>query len=89
MPNRTIAPKITNAVDFQLTLPPYKKYTLKNGVHVYAIDLGELDTLMVNLVFTAGNWFEEKNLIAASTNHLLKNGTSQKSALEINEHFEY
>src|SRR5579871_1028429 len=89
MPNRTIAPKITDAVDFHLTLPPYKKYTLKNGVEVYAIDLGELDTLMVNFIFSAGNWFEEKNLVAATANHLLKNGTSQKNAFQINEHFEY
>lgn len=89
MLNRTIAPEITNAVDFHLVLPPYKKYVLKNGVEVYAIDLGELDTLMVNLVFSAGNCFEEKNLVAATANHLLKNGTSKKTALEINEHFEY
>lgn len=89
MLNRTIAPEITNAVDFHLALPLYKKYILKNGVEVYAVDLGELDTLMVNLVFSAGNWFEEKNLVAATANHLLKNGTSKKTALEINEHFEY
>ena len=89
MPNRTIAPKITDPVDFDLVLPPYQKYCLDNGVEVYAIDLGELDTLLVNLVFNAGNWFEEKNLVAATTNYLLKNGTSQKSAFEINEHFEY
>jgi zinc protease len=89
MVNRTVAPKIINAVDFHLALPPYKKYTLRNAVEVYAIDLGELDTLMVNFVFSAGNWFEEKNLVAATANYLLKNGTSKKTALEINEHFEY
>ena len=89
MLNRTIAPIITNAVDFHLALPPYKKYILKNGVEVYAVDIGELDTLMVNLVFSAGNWFEEKNLVAATANYLLKNGTSKKTAFEINEHFEY
>ncbi len=89
MLNRTIAPHITNAVDFHLALPPYKKFVLKNGVEVYALDLGELDTLMVNLVFRAGNWYEEKNLIAATANYLLKNGTSKKTAFQINEHFEY
>ena len=40
-------------------------------------------------VFNAGNWFEKKNLIAASTNFLLKNGTSSKTAFQLNEHFEY
>jgi zinc protease len=89
MLNRKIAPKITDAVDFLLALPPYQKYLLKNGVEVYAINLGELDTLMVNFVFTAGNWFEKRNLVAASTNYLLKNGTTTKNAFQINEHFEY
>ena len=89
MLNRIIAPKITNAVDFHLALPPHKKFILKNSVEVYAVELGELDTLMVNLVFSAGNWFEEKNLIAATANYLLKNGTLTKTAFEINDHFEY
>ena len=58
MLDRTIAPRITNAVDFHLRLPPYNKYLLRNGVEVYAINLGELDTLMINWVFYAGNWIE-------------------------------
>jgi len=32
MLNRIIAPKITNAVDFHLALPPHKKFILKNSV---------------------------------------------------------
>ncbi len=89
MLNRTIAPEIIDAVDFHLALPPYQEHVLQNGVHVYAIDLGEQDTLMLNWVFYAGNWYEEKNLVAATTNYLLKNGTTGKNAFAINEHFEY
>ena len=89
MLNRTLSPRIIDAVDFHLALPPYQKHTLSNGVQVYAIDLGEQDTLMINWVFFAGNWYEEKNMVAATTNHLLKNGTSQKNAFAINEHFEF
>ena len=74
---------------FKITLPPYQEHVLRNGVHVYTIDLGEQDTLMFNWIFYAGNWYEEKNLVAATTNYLLKNGTADKSAFEINEHFEY
>ncbi len=44
---------------------------------------------MMELVFNAGNSYENKNVVAASVNSLIKNGTSKKSALEINEHFEY
>jgi zinc protease len=89
MVNRTIAPAIKDAVDFELTLPPYRQYTLSNGVEVFAIDLGSLDTLMINWVFLAGNWYEEKNLVAAAANSLIKNGTSKHNAFAINEHFEY
>jgi len=89
MLNRTVAPKIKEPVDFTITLPPHKKYTLSNGVEVYAVDMGSEETLMVNWVFYAGNWYEDKKPLAAATNFLLKNGTSKRSAFDINEHFEY
>jgi predicted Zn-dependent peptidase len=89
MPNRNIAPLIVDPVAFDIKLPAYKKYTLSNGVEVYAVDMGTEDTLMVNWVFSAGNWFEKKKTAAATTNFLLKNGTSKRNAFEINEHFEY
>lgn len=87
--DRTIAPKIVDAVDFDLRLKPYRKYTLKNGVDVYAIDAGAEEVMMVEWVYYAGDWYEEKNLVAAATNFMLKNGTSSKTAFQINEHFEY
>lgn len=89
MLNRNIVPPIVDAVDFNLQLQPYQKYTLKNGVEVYAVDAGTEDVMLVEWVFDAGNWYEEKNLQAAVSNSLLKNGTSKKSAFDINEHFEY
>jgi len=89
MLNRKTSPKITDAVEFHLALPPYQKYILKNGVELYTIDLGTQDTLMLSWVFFAGNWYEEKNLVATTANYLLKNGTSGKNAFAINEHFEY
>ncbi|MFT3748789.1 MAG: pitrilysin family protein [Agriterribacter sp.] len=89
MVNRKTAPVIKDAVDFNLELKPYTKFTLDNDVEVYAINAGEEDVIQVELVFYAGNWYEEQNIVAAATNHLLKNGTNTKSAFEINEHFEY
>ena len=87
--NRQIAPAIKDAVEYSLELKPYVKFTLDNGVEVYTIDAGAEEVLQLELVFYAGNWFETQNMVAASTNYLLKNGTSAKSAFEINEHFEY
>ena len=89
MLDRKLAPKIVDAVDFDLKLQPYEKYILKNGVEIYAINAGTEDVMLVEWVFDAGNWYEDKNLQAAVTNNLLKNGTSKKTAFDINEHFEY
>ncbi len=86
---RKKAPAIVDAVNFHLQLKPCQRFTLKNGVEVYAIDAGAEDVMMVEWIFFAGNWLEEKNLIAATTNFLLRNGTSNKTAFQINEHFEY
>lgn len=89
MLNRTQAPTITQPVDFNLHLKPYRHFVLDNGTNVYAIEAGEQDVMMLELVFNAGNWYEDKNIIAASTNFLLKNGTHTKTAFEINEHFDF
>jgi len=89
MLERKVSPRIKDAVEFDLKLKQCDRYTLNNGVQVYAIDAGAEDVLLVDCVFSAGNWFEQKNLVAASTNFLLKNGTSTKNAFAINEHFEY
>jgi predicted Zn-dependent peptidase len=87
--NRKAAPVIKDAIEFNLQLKPYKKFNLINGVPVYTINAGAQEVVQVELVFYAGNWYEEQRSIAAATNYLLKNGTSTKSAFEINEVFEY
>jgi predicted Zn-dependent peptidase len=89
MINRTIPPPIVDAVDFRLSLKPYEKYTLNNGIDVYTIQAGAEEVMQLEWVYFAGNCYEEKNLVAASVNFLLRNGTSQKNAFQINEHFEY
>lgn len=89
MLNRTDAPPIKDAVEFDLKLKPFEKHMLNNGAEVYAINAGAEDVLQLEWVFYAGNWFENQNLVAASTNFLLKNGTSTKTAYQLNEHFEY
>ncbi len=89
MINRKEAPPIVDAVDFKLSLKPYEKFVLKNGVEVYAVNAGAEEVLSLEWVYNAGNCYEEKNLVAASANFLLRNGTSGKTAFQLNEHFEY
>ncbi|MEO6638888.1 MAG: pitrilysin family protein [Ginsengibacter sp.] len=87
--DRTIAPPIKDAIEFNLVLKPYQLFNLNNGAPVYYINDGTEEVAMLEFVFSAGNSFENKNLVATTTNHLIKNGTSKLTALEINEHFEY
>ncbi len=87
--NRKIAPAIVDAVNFNLILKPCRQFTLSNGLPVYAVNAGEQDVIQVELVFFAGNWYEEQKGIAAATNFLLKNGTRNKTAFQINEAFDY
>ena len=89
MPDRKQAPEIVDAVNFDIRLKPAEKFTLKNGVEVYAVNAGAEEVLSLEWVFFAGNWYEEQNLVAATTNFLLRNGTSKRTAFQINEHFEY
>jgi zinc protease len=89
MIERKKAPAIHDAVEFDLELKPVKNFTLDNGVPVYAIDAGTQEVLQVEWVFYAGNWYEDENIVAATTNFLIKNGTSIKSAYVINEDLEF
>jgi zinc protease len=89
MINRKDAPPIVDAVDFKLSLKSCEKFVLKNRVEVYAVNAGAEEVMMLEWVYSAGNCYEDKNLVAASANFLLRNGTSKKTAFQLNEHFEY
>lgn len=86
---RKKAPAIVDAVNFHLQLKAADQFTLRNGMEVYAVNAGAEEVLSLEWVFFAGNWQEEQNLVAASANFLLRNGTSKRTAFQINEHFEY
>ncbi|HET7115188.1 MAG TPA: pitrilysin family protein [Hanamia sp.] len=89
MPNRTIAPLIKDAINFNIKLSPYTLFSLSNGAPVYYINDGAEEVAMIEFVFNAGNNFENKNTVASATNYLIKNGTSKNNAFQITEYFEY
>src|SRR5687768_14532015 len=82
MLDRKKAPEIVDAVNFDLHLKTAGNFKLDNGVPVYTIHAGAEDVLSLEWVFYAGNWHEDKNLVAASTNFLLRNGTSTRTAFQ-------
>lgn len=87
--DRKIQPGIKLPVDFELKLPDCEVFSLSNGVQVYALNMGTEDVLMINWVFYAGNHYEEQNTVAPAANFLLKNGTSSKTAFEIEESIDF
>lgn len=86
--NRKVAPPIKDAVDYTLNLKPYTLFHLDNGIPVYMVDAGTQPVFQLELVYRAGNAFENQHGIASTTNFLLKNGTSTRTAFQINEAFD-
>lgn len=89
MLDRTTAPQIHDAVDFDYKLPPINKATLDNGLPLYWLNAGVQDVVQIDWVFPAGLWYEAKASVAQSTAALLKSGTAKYSAGQINEALEY
>lgn len=89
MIDRKQSPRIKDAVEFDIKIPEIRAFSLDNGIKAYLVPAEEQETLQVEWVFEAGNWYESANLLASSVNALLKNGTSRHSAHQINEMIEY
>ena len=70
--DRTVTPLIKDAIDFDIQLKPYQNFHLDNGVEVYTYEGGAEEVLSMEMVFFAGNTYEQKNWVAAATNFLLK-----------------
>jgi len=85
--NRTQAPEIK--LIEQVTLPEFRLLHLDNGVPVYIINAGEQDVVKLELMFKAGKWYEEKNLVSDYTNRMLREGTSKHSAKTLADKFDY
>ncbi|MFN6374954.1 MAG: M16 family metallopeptidase [Chitinophagia bacterium] len=89
MPDRKVIPVIKDAIDYSISLKQPEIFTLNNGIVVYNINAGAEQVVQLEWVFRAGNWYENKNNVAAAANFLLKNGTSKHSAYEINEYVDF
>lgn len=85
--NRTIQPKYSriDTIDIQQA----KVITLSNGIKVYTIDAGDNDILKVDFVFDAGTKYQDKSLIASTTNSLMQEGTINYNSEQIAEKFDF
>lgn len=85
--DRTQAP-VTAPIE-SVSIPGFELVHLDNGVPVYVINQGEQDVAKIELIFKAGKWFEEKNLVSDLTNRMLREGTSKRNNKQIAEAFDY
>lgn len=85
--NRSVAPKIETIDTIQL--PELDVLELDNGVPVYRIAAGDQDVVKIELLFKAGKWYEQKNLVADFTNRMLREGTKTRAGREIADTFDF
>jgi len=73
----------------RLVLPRPRVIPLDNGMPLYALHFSEQEILKVEAVYHAGRPQEEKPLVARATSRLVREGTQQRSAAELAEHFDF
>ena len=89
MLDRKLTPPVKDAVDFDYILPPVNQEHFQNNIPFYWLNAGVQPVVQIDWVFDAGLWHESQTSVAQSVTALLKNGTTTKSALEINEAIEF
>ena len=89
MLNRTVAPPIHDAVSFSFSLQPCNKVISNNEMPVYWLNAGTQDVVQIEWIFKAGLWQESQTALAQAVASLLKNGTKNYTALQLNESLEF
>lgn len=87
--DRKTPPAIHDAIEFDYVLPAINEQKLSNGIPFYWLNAGVQDVVEINWIFPAGVWYEEKQATSQAVAGLLKNGTSKRTAHQINEALEF
>ncbi len=86
-PNRKRMPNPGKMAQVELTNP--ETIVLSNGIEANIIRAGSEPITRIDIVFEAGSAYQNKKLVAGSTNNLLKEGTTGKSSAVIAEMLDY
>ena len=87
MINRSKAPAIQVVQSLMLHRP--ELHYLDNGIPLHEINLGQQNVIKLELMFKAGRWYEQEQLVARATAQLLKAGSKQNNAEQVANFFEY
>jgi zinc protease len=87
MLNRTQAPEF-KTID-KIDIIKANEQFLDNGIPVYTINAGSQELTRVEFIFKAGMFYQDRALLASTTNTLLENGTSKHNALQLSEGIDF
>jgi len=87
MLNRSIQPAV-NPIE-HIDIVKAEKRTLSNGIPVHFVNAGTQDVVKIDFIFEAGSWFQKANLVASMCNSMLEEGSTNYSAAEIAEKFDF
>jgi predicted Zn-dependent peptidase len=73
----------------RINFPQPEISQLSNGIKVYQFNSGTQDVISIEMVFTAGSWFQKKPFTAMATNLMLREGTRNFSAQKLSETLDY
>jgi zinc protease len=85
--SRTYAPKL-RAIE-HIEIPKPLKILLDNQLPVYIINAGSEDIIRIELIFPAGNYYQQEPLTATTVNTMLQEGTKNMTASQIAEQLDY
>ena len=87
MLNRTIQPTV-NPIE-HIDIVQAEKRILSNGIPVHFVNAGTQDVVKIDFIFEAGALFQKTNLVASLCNSMLEEGSTNYSASEIAEKFDF
>ncbi|NOQ27745.1 MAG: insulinase family protein [Bacteroidales bacterium] len=85
--NRQQQPDFKDVENINIPIP--KKLNLDNGIETYYINAGTQDIIKIDITFNAGNWCQEKPLIAMVVNKMLIEGTHKLNSQQIAEKLDF
>ena len=87
MLHRTIQPTV-NPIE-HIDIVQAEKRMLSNGIPVHFVNAGTQDVVKIDFIFEAGTWFQTTNLVASLCNSMLEEGSTNFTASEIAEKFDF
>ena len=86
-PDRKQGPIITEITNVPLL--QVNNYQLSNGIEVYEVGGAIQDVIKLEIVFKAGRPYEPKKMVSKAVSYLMKEGTNDKSSVQIAEEFDF